>query len=449
MELARSPASLPAMDTEATLPSLLGRRLDRLRQAAGDGPAASAQLRRPLPPTNRAAALAADLGGSVRQASDGALVVVESVVELPLEVGRLLGLPFAPPAGAPLVCLDLETTGLGTGTGTLPFLVGIGTWQGSRLTVRQFVLPDHADERAFLAEVSAEVPSDACLVTYNGKSFDWPLLTTRFRLHRRAPPLPCAHLDLLPVARQLWRHRLENARLATVERGIGAVEREHDLPGALIPERYFAYLRQRRGALLREVLEHNRQDIVSLGLLLQVLAGQMSPVADRRAAQPGDLAGLARAYARRGRHEEALSCLEAALGSHHWRDGVTNGAAVHRRLCVERAFTLARLGRRTEALHAWQELAQRGGPGAALAWLRIAAHREHRQGDFDGALDACQHAADICSRARLWGRPLHAAERDLAHRSARLRRRARSARFRSAAAARTEMVRREVLPATA
>ena len=427
------------MDAEAALPTQLGRRLGRLRGASAGGVAVAEPRLAPrpvAPASDRARALAADLGGELRESSDGALVVVDSVVELPLEVERLLELPFAPPAGAPLVCLDLETTGLGTGTGTLPFLVGLGTWHGSSLRVRQFVLPDHADERAFLSAVCAEVPPDACLVTYNGKSFDWPLLVTRFRLHRRAPPLPCGHLDLLPIARQLWRHRLENARLATVEQGIAGVERGHDLPGALIPERYFAYLRRRRGELLREVLEHNRQDIVSLGLLLQVLALQLSPAADLQTAQPGDLAGLARAYARRGRHREALGCLEAALGSGCWSEGVENGAALYRRLATERAFTLARLGRRVEALAAWHELAQRGGPGAALAWLRIAAHREHQLRDFDGALDACRRAADICSRSRLWGRPLHGAEGDLARRSVRLQRRARSARLRLRAAAR-------------
>ncbi|CAN5808902.1 hypothetical protein BH24CHL6_BH24CHL6_01450 [soil metagenome] len=378
----------------------------------------------------RAEALAMELGGRVQETPAGPLLVVETEVDLPLERHRLAGLPFAGISGGPLVCLDLETTGLGTGSGTLAFLVGLGIWHGSRLMVRQYVLPDHADEEALLAALRTTITDDACLVTYSGRSFDWPLLVTRFRLHRRDPPLPASHLDLLPIARQLWRHRLGNARLATIEAAVCGVERQDDLPGALIPERYFGYLRLRRGEVLRAVVEHNRQDIISMGQLLQVLSVQLSARGDRQAAHPGDLAGLARAYARRGSHADALACLEIALASPAWANGIEGGGALYRRLATDRAKTLARLGRRTDALVAWRALAERGGPGAALAWLRVASHKEHFERDLQAALDACRQAADVCSKARSWGRPLHAAERDLARRSARLHRRLAAVRFR-------------------
>jgi uncharacterized protein len=418
------------MPEEPRSTGLLARRLERLRSDPAQA-TMRPQPRQGVPGARRRAeTLAIELGGRVQETTAGPIVVVETQVELPLQRDRLVGLPFSGIGGSSLICLDLETTGLGTGSGTLAFLVGLGTWNGTELLVSQYVLPDHADEEALLAALRTTITDDACLVTYNGRTFDWPLLVTRFRLHRRDPPLPASHLDLLPIARQLWRHRMGNARLATIESAVCGVVRHDDLPGALIPERYFAYLRQRRGALLRDVVRHNRQDIISMGQLLQVLSIQLSSHTGRQVAHPGDLAGLARAYARRGRHADALACLETALTSPAWSSGIEGGGALHRRLATERAMTLARLGRRSEALVAWQALAERGGPGAALAWLRVASHNEHFERDLGAALDACRQAADICSRARTWGRPLHAAERDLARRSARLQRRLGVTRFR-------------------
>jgi uncharacterized protein YprB with RNaseH-like and TPR domain len=358
----------------------------------------------------------------VTRTDRGAIVVADHTISLPLDALSLAALPYPIDAGRPLVCLDLETTGLGTAAGTVAFLVGLGFWDGATFTVRQLLLPDHADEIALLDALCAELPADAWLVTYNGRSFDWPLLVARFRLHRRPPPPFAGHLDLLPVARQLWKHRTGNARLATVEDAVCAVVREGDLPGALIPERYFGYLRSRRGELLRDVVEHNRQDIISLGLLLSVLVGFASRES-WPSLHPGDLAGLARGYANRGRPAESLSVVEAALNAAAWTAGVVDGAPIHRHLSAERARLLARLGRREEAFAAWLEIAQRGGPGAALAWLHVARYREHVSRDVAAALAACQQAAAVAERARLWDRPMLAVESDLARRMARLRRR--------------------------
>jgi hypothetical protein len=395
---------------------LLARRLDRLR--AGGPPIERAG---PAIRPDHARALADALGGRVDRTSRGAVVWVETESEVALDRAALRTLPYPVGASQPFVCLDLETTGLATAAGTVAFLVGLGFWDGSRLAVRQLLLPDHADEQAFLDALEDALPADPWLVTYNGRTFDWPLLTARFRLHRRAAPAHAGHLDLLPVARQLWKHRTGNARLATIEDAVCAVVRHGDLPGALIPERYFGYLRSRRGELLRDVVEHNRQDIVSLGLLLAVLGGyaQGSSWAQLH---PGDLAGLARGFLGRGRVEDALHCVEAALTADAWSLGVIDGASVRRHLSAERARLLARLGRRSEAYAAWLEIALRGGPGAALAWLHVARHREHRERDVAGALAACHEAAAVAERARLWDRPMAAIEADLERRMARLRR---------------------------
>lgn len=399
--------------------ALLGRRLDRLRVSVPAGRGLSGAIR-----PDHATALAAALGGDVVRG----VVRVERVFELPVAFDALGTLPYPFEAGRPLVCLDLETTGLATAAGTLPFMVGLGVFADGRLTVRQYVLPDHADESALLDLLDDELHGDAWLVTYNGRTFDWPLLVARFRLHRRDPPLPAGHLDLLPVARQLWKHRLGDARLATVERAVCAVERNGDLPGALIPERYFEYLRSRRAELLCDVVEHNRQDIVSLGRLLTVLTGVMAVPDQWPQLHPGDLAGLARGYLRRRRPTDALRCVEAALDAEAWRAGLPGGAQLHRHLSAERARLLARLGRRPEAYAAWHDIAARGGPGAALAWLHVARQREHAERDIDGALEACRAAAAVAERARAWERPMLAIEADLLRRLPRLRRKSLAAR---------------------
>jgi hypothetical protein len=351
------------------------------------------------------------------------IVVVETSLELEPWLEGLRYLPEPVDPSQPLVLIDTETTGLGTGAGTLPFLVGVGTWEGSAFVTRQLLLPEQSDEAGYLAALAGLIPPDACLVTYNGRSFDWPLLVTRYRLHGRPAPVHAAHLDLLPLARSLWRHRLEDARLASVEAAICGVRREHDLPGGLVPARYLDYLRSGHGGLLREVLEHNRQDVVSMALLLRVLATDLAPVSHTRrppgSVHPGDLGGLGRAYARKQRHEEALACYESAME----RLLDTWETQRYESIAVDRARTLTRLGLRAEAEGAWHAIALEGGRNAALAWLHVAKHREHDARDFRAALLATDRARALTERSRLYGRRDRVVERDLAMRVSRLRRR--------------------------
>ena len=386
---------------------VLGRRLGRLRAASAH------VVVEPRPRVDHAAALADALGG---RATRG-VALFESSTRVAVDRAALTALPYGVPADRPLFCFDLETTGLATAAGTLAFLVGLGWWDGDQLTVRQLLLADHADERALLDLLSETIPPDAWLVTYNGRSFDWPLIVVRYRLHGRPPPQLAGHLDLLPIARQLWKHRLGSARLATVEAELCNVRRTGDLPGALIPDRFFSYLRSRRAGLLRDVVDHNRQDIVSLGLLVRELS-----TGGLESFQPGDLFGLARAYARRKSNADALRVVEHALRPDAWLVRQPSTAVMHRQLCAERARLLARLGRRDEAFAAWLEIARRGGPGAAVAWLHVARYREHVERDIAGAMAACHEAAAVAGRARAWGDPMYAVERDLARRLPRLAR---------------------------
>src|SRR6185369_1102509 len=252
--------------------------------------------------------------GELVRTARGSFVRIEAPSTLlPVDRARLATLPGQPPADAPLLCLDTETTGLATAAGTLAFLVGLGWWEGSRFRQVQLLLPDHADEPALLAELARHVRTGGWLVTYNGRGFDWPLIVARYRLAREAPPVHGGHLDLLPLVRRLFRHRMTDARLATVESALLGVRRHADVAGWEIPERYFTFLRDGEPGPLIDVVRHNDEDVRSLArLLVHVDRGY----ADREAwaaAPAGDLAGLSRAFARDGRHEEALACIDAGL----------------------------------------------------------------------------------------------------------------------------------------
>lgn len=374
-------------------------------------------------PQRRAKVLAEALGGRLISGSNGRIVEVERSGSLALSRAPLARLPDPVQPERPLVLLDTETTGLGTAAGTLPFLCGLGSWEGERFSVRQFALPDHADEPALLERLAEAIPVDAWLVTYNGRSFDWPLLVSRFRLHGQAPPAHGGHLDLLPLARQLWRHRLADARLSTVESGVAGVRRLGDLPGAAIPERYFRYLRTGQGWLLADVVRHNRQDVASLARLLHVLAQALGVDSANGTMHPGDLCGLGRAYVRRGRLAEALDCFDAAVtGARSIPAADPWTVPLHERLAMDRARVLARLGRRREAAAAWAALADEGGRLSGLAWIQVAKYREHEERDPAGALEAASRAGREATRRSALGLPLPWVERDLERRAPRLRR---------------------------
>jgi hypothetical protein len=298
----------------------LARRLERYRAATAGGvprPDRDDLLAVPgtvLDGTELAERLAVAVDGEVVRVASG-LVVRREVPSRPIAVDRerLASLPGQPPPDVPLICLDTETTGLATAAGTVAFLIGLGRWDGDRFQQVQLLLPDHAHEAALLAELAAFIPPDAWLVTYNGRGFDWPLLETRYRMARRGAPAIAGHLDLLPVVRRLFRHRLTDARLKTAETGLLGMHRHGDVDGWEIPARYLGFLRGGPVLPLVDVVRHNDQDVRSLARLLVLLERDYVGSARRGVAPAGDLAGLARAYARLGRLTEALDCYDDAL----------------------------------------------------------------------------------------------------------------------------------------
>jgi uncharacterized protein YprB with RNaseH-like and TPR domain len=196
--------------------------------------------------------------------------------------------------------LDTETTGLAGGTGTYPFLVGIAWWDAGGLEVEQFFMREHSEEHSLLVALAERLSKRRVLVTFNGKSFDWPLLETRYRMTRTIkPPAPRAHLDFLHPARNLWRLRLGSVRLAELERHVLGWNRGADVMSELIPQIYFDYLRGGPPEPLVPIFHHNQMDLRGLaGLASRVLSVLAN--AETQGQDGLELFGVSRICERRG-----------------------------------------------------------------------------------------------------------------------------------------------------
>jgi hypothetical protein len=343
--------------------SALDRRLARYR-AATKGDLVATPARAHPGAVELAMRLAEAIDAEVVCTSEGVVVRAEAPSRaVPVDRVRLATLPGQPPADVPLVCLDTETTGLATAAGTVAFLIGLGWWEQDRFRQVQLLLPEHGEERALLSALAAAIPPDAWLVTYNGRGFDWPLLVARYRLAGRAAPAHAGHLDLLPIVRRIFRHRMPNARLRTAESELLGLHRHGDVDGGEIPGRYFGFLRGGPAENLVAVVRHNDQDVRSLARLLGHIEGAFGDAASRTVAPVGDLGGLARAFVRERRLGEALACLEIASDRSEEREVVSKFGRVSEAI-IRREPRSVRGSATTDA---WRPMAPAPVTGTAIA----------------------------------------------------------------------------------
>lgn len=294
------------------------------------------------------------------------------------------------PARLPFIFFDLETTGLSGGAGTYAFLVGISSFNDAGgFVTRQYVVPRPADERPMLQAVAQQFASAGALVSFNGRSFDAPLLETRFLYHRlmwTAGRLP--HVDVLHPARRFWRQESEwgetsSCSLGNLERVLLGAQRIDDVPGFEVPGRYFQFVRTGDARPLAGVLEHNRMDLLSLaGLtarLLRLVNEGCGAAADAREA-----VALGRLFERAGLPARAVDSYEHALTFAVARRG--QPAILLQVEAIRALAQLARRGRRfDEAAERWRQLLEL--PGCPRVVVREAAealaiHHEHRLRDL-------------------------------------------------------------------
>lgn len=318
--------------------------------------------------------------------------------------------PPEPSAGVSRVTfLDLETTGLSGGAGTVAFLVGCGWFDAGAFQVRQFLLTSFAAERALLAAVADVIDPASLIVTYNGKTFDLPVMETRWLFHRMETPFGGKrHFDMLHPARRLWRERRPGSgwrdrdddggcSLGALERRLIGFDRVGDVPGFEVPSRYFQFLRTGDPRPLEAVLEHNRLDLVSLAAVVargaQVVQGGAAACASAR-----ESLAVGKMLERAGRLEAALACYRRASDG---RSPVIRADALFRL-----AVLMRREGRFEEAAGAWRRIAALEGATPGIEAMRrcaleaLAIHHEHRAGDLAAARSFALEALETDERPR-------------------------------------------------
>ena len=309
-----------------------------------------------------------------------------------------------------LLFIDLETTGIAGGAGTYAFLVGCGWFAGGTFRIRQFVLSNFTAERALLEAVGELAAESGTVVSYNGKSFDLPLIETRFALHRLPSPFgELPHIDMLHPARRMWRvadtsrHVQKDVpytdqkdvpytcRLSTLEQHLCGYVREGDVAGFEIPARYFRYVHAGDPRPLAAVLEHNRLDLLSLALVT-ARAAQLLEDGPTAARSAREALGMGRLYERGGMMAEAKSSFARAIEF--------GDADEDLRAEALRAYAMVarRLRQYDDAADAWRRvlgLTECPRPIEREASEALAVHHEHRRRDFVSARDFTLRLLDV------------------------------------------------------
>jgi uncharacterized protein YprB with RNaseH-like and TPR domain len=306
--------------------------------------------------------------------------------------------------------LDTETTGLAGGTGTYAFLVGLAWWDAGGLQIEQFFMRDFAEEHSLLHELAARIAERPVLVTFNGKSFDWPLLESRFTMTRSiAAPRLTAHLDLLHPARALWKLRLGSVRLVELERRVLDAprlgwHREDDVASALIPQHYFDYLRGGPVEPIAGIVRHNQMDLRGLAALFGKINSLLAnDNCNSENIDSLDLFGLSKFLQRRGDADRAHSACAQALDA---------GLPAEFRPKARRDLALMakRRGEHARAAEIWQEIA--GDPqDGVYACEQLAIHYERRAKDLSRATEFAQLALAKLRRQRSSSRDPYVAAR--------------------------------------
>jgi len=291
--------------------------------------------------------------------------------------------------------LDTETTGLAGGTGTAAFLVGVGRITPDGFRVRQFFMRDHGEEASQLDALTRHLEPFRVLITYNGRTFDQPLLETRYRLNRARSPLSrLEHLDLLYGARRLWKLRFDSCRLIQLEQQILGFERQGDVPGAMIPYIYFDYVRTGEMARLLPVFHHNVIDILTLACLTGIVPYAFKDPASAPLRHGSEMAGIARWLREAGEMEQARTLFRRAVDA-----GLPDDILF--RTLWDIAALERKLGCDDAALAVWNDLAACRNPYRVRAMEELAKHYEHRAKDYARALELTRGALALEGSAAL------------------------------------------------
>ena len=286
----------------------------------------------------------------------------------------------------PRQCLffDTETTGLAGGTGTYIFLAGLGLFEDNEFIVKQYFMMDYDQEPALLYEIAKHVNNAEAFISYNGKSYDVPLLKTRFLLHQVDSRVnDILHLDLVHTARRLWKKNLESCSLQNLEQNLLGFRREGDVPGAEIPAMFFAYLQNKDLLSLKGIFQHNVLDIVSM-VSIAVKAQQVFSQNQPAESQEHDELGVIKTFERLGYMEKAIeSC-------HFYIKTCQNSDTIQ--LKQYQAIYYKKSGSVHKAELIWLDILKTGKTFLPDIYVELAKYYEHHLKDIIKALDIVEKA---------------------------------------------------------
>ncbi|MDU0200211.1 ribonuclease H-like domain-containing protein [Paenibacillus sp. MAH-36] len=329
-----------------------------------------------------------------------------------------------------LLFFDTETTGLGVGAGNVPFMVGIGYYTGELFTVEQLLIRNPAEEQAMLVYLQELLDRFTHIVSYNGRTFDWPILKNRYVLNRLTlDDSNLMQLDLLYPSRSLWRNTLPSCRLSKVEESRLGFERVDDVPGSMAPTLYFQYLAEKNPSVLQGVFVHNEHDIVTLAALAihfsKLLSGEIEPAVSSTNAEPEagvvennahyadiELEELFRTglWLDKMNHSERAETFFQDLFSRLMNDPKPANSTEHESAILQLAAFYKKKGQYSRAVDLWKRWIQIKNASLAMQlepYLELAMYYEHRERNLAQAIFYAEEAW-----AKLWRRrSLHRGDR--------------------------------------
>lgn len=287
-----------------------------------------------------------------------------------------------------ILYLDTETTGF-QGAGTVAFLIGVGYLTDEGFVVRQYLMRDYPEEIFQLQKLADMLQNFDVICSFNGRSFDVPLLRDRFLMNRlNTACLDKPHIDLLHIARRIWKLRLKRCNLGRLEEAVLGVCRVGDIPGSEVPQRFFSYLKTGQFDLLRDVIDHNAQDIASLCVLLSRMAFMYEH--PELSSHAEDVFSMGVALEKLHHPEEARRCYRLASRDRMRSQGQLRLAVSYRR-CGDRA----------QAKEIWQAMVMRG-EGGVTPYIELAKHYEHAEKDVPSALEMTRRALMLLAEPTLF-----------------------------------------------
>ena len=289
-----------------------------------------------------------------------------------------------------LLFIDTETTGLAGGTGTFAFLVGIGYFTENNFVVKQFFMTDPSAEKHLINALEVEFRKFSVFVSFNGKSFDIPLLKTRFILNQRNFK-QIENLDLLHLSRRLWKNVLDNCSLQNLEKNVLHKHRDltNDIPGSEIPQVYFDYLENKDASLLKNVFHHNKIDIISMAALLKNISVLLDIRKLLKNPSHNNLVEIGKLFEDCEDFDSAKNIYNIELANNPQNKN-----------CIKKlSFLYKKITQISEAEKLWQKAADMN---EIYAFIELAKIEEHRRHDFEKALQYTEKAISLVKQSYIF-----------------------------------------------